>query len=75
MMIIMLIMFMVINPLGNNSDRDKAAKGLLRIATGGLLHIRKHLIKKSQNGNPGSRSCIDHIVLKILLSCIGQTKS
>ena len=55
MMIIMLIMSRIINPLGNNFDRDKAAKGLLGIATGGLLHTREHLIKKSQNGNPGSR--------------------
>ena len=46
MMIIMLIMSRMINPLGNNFDRDKAAKGLLRIATGSPLHTRKHLIKK-----------------------------
>ena len=46
MMMFMLIMSRIINPLGNNFDRDKAAKGLLRIATGSLLHTRKHLIKK-----------------------------
>ena len=65
MMIIMLIMSRIINPLGNNFDRDKAAKGLLGVATGSLLHTRKHLIKKSQNGNPGSRK-IEKSALTIL---------